>query len=84
MAKATNTTLHAGDNVIPFPERGKASHSGREGLVVEEREVDVLMCSLCGSNSFHLLADMTGEIGCAECGFLIGANWDAKGFYREE
>ncbi len=84
MAKATNTPVHAGGNVIPFPERENRSAAGGENLVVEEKEVDVLVCSLCGSNSFHLLADMTGEIGCAECGFLIGAHWDAKEFYREE
>ena len=89
MEKQTKASVDAasprdkrGDNVIPF--RPRASHSKEKEVTVEEYEVDVLMCSLCGSNSFHLLADMIGQIGCASCGFLIGATWSEQGFVKHE
>jgi len=79
MEKTGDPPIHEGSNVIPFPER-RRSGSGNSNLTVEEREVEILLCSLCGSGSFHLLSDDQGEIGCADCGFLIGAKWTTKGF----
>tara|TARA_R100000664_G_C2757510_1_gene145792 strand:- start:2771 stop:2977 length:207 start_codon:yes stop_codon:yes gene_type:complete len=62
-------------NVIPFRRETKPT--------VEEKQVRVLMCSLCGSNVFHLVTEeekpkQEGGISCAECGFLIGSTWKNK------
>jgi ribosomal protein L37E len=85
MAKKADAPIYDGSNVIPFVRREKKpSHSNEKEFTVEEYEVDVLMCSLCGSNSFHLLADMMGQIGCSSCGFLIGATWSEQGFVKHE
>jgi hypothetical protein len=79
MAKKADAPIYDGSNVIPFVRREKKpSHSNEKEFTVEEYEVDVLMCSLCGSNSFHLLADMMS------CGFLIGATWSEQGFVKHE
>ena len=67
-------------NVIPFKPR--CPHSTEEDWLVEKKEVDVLLCSLCGSASFMLLADQTGGIGCSECGFLIEAHWTQQEFTK--
>jgi len=76
MAKEADAPVHDGSNVIPFVRREeKVSHPPEEGVSVGEYEVDVLMCSLCGSSTFFLLSDMMGQIGCSSCGFLIGATW---------
>ena len=89
MEKKTKANMDAdpckgkhGDNVIPF--RPRSSHSNGDELLIEEKEVDILLCSLCGSGSFMLLADQTGQIGCNECGFLIGATWSNQDFVKYE
>ena len=70
------------DNIIPFKPR--PSSPSKEGVAIEEREVDVLLCALCGSGSFILLADQTEQIGCNDCGFLIGAKWTQSEFVEWE
>lgn len=74
MEKQADPPIHDRSNVIPFRPR-KPSHSEERKVGVREYEVDILLCSLCGSGDFHLLADLEGQIGCASCGFLIGATW---------
>tara|TARA_R100001510_G_scaffold15228_1_gene12704 strand:- start:30615 stop:30848 length:234 start_codon:yes stop_codon:yes gene_type:complete len=72
--KQTDTTVHAKNNVVPF----KREEQHEEGGKVEYKDVDVLVCSLCGSTNFMLLSEST-EIGCSDCGYLIGARWFPKG-----
>lgn len=79
MAKKADAPVYDGSNVVPFVRREeKVSQSKEDGVSVEEYEVDVLMCSLCGSSNFFLLSDMMGQIGCSSCGFLIGATWRSE------
>ena len=77
MAQKTNTALYGGDNVIPFVPRDRLTLDRGETSVVTEHEVEILLCSLCGSKSFHLISGMDGQIGCGECGYLVGATWSA-------
>ncbi len=78
MAQKTNTALHGGDNVIPFIPRDRLTHHRGESQIVTEHEVEILLCSLCGSKSFHLISGMDGQIGCGECGYLVGAKWTSN------
>jgi len=71
MEKQADTTLHERDNVVPFRRREKRESS----VAVKQTDVEVLLCSLCGSKDFMLLAEASGQIACSNCGFLIGANW---------
>ncbi len=78
MAQKTNTALHGRDNVIPFIPRDRLTHHRGESQIVTEHEVEILLCSLCGSKSFHLISGMDGQIGCGECGYLVGAKWTSN------
>ena len=62
MEKKKSPPIHGGNNVVPFT-REKRSHSAEKNVNIEYNEVDVLICSLCGDNSFFLLNDQTGQIG---------------------
>lgn len=87
MEKPPNTPIHGRSNVFSLAEaraQRNSSHSREDQFFVEEKTVDVLLCSLCGSKSFMLIADQAGEIGCAECGYLIGARWTTAGFIKVE
>ena len=75
MAQKANSPIHERDNVIPFIRREKVPIIEEENLVVTEHEVEVLLCSLCGSSSFNLISHMEGQISCGECGYLVGAKW---------
>jgi len=75
MAQKTNTALYAGDNVIPFTPRDRVTHHRGESQIITEHEVEILLCSLCGSSSFQLISGMEGQISCGECGYLTGAKW---------
>ena len=78
MAQKTNTALHGGDNVIPFTPRDRLTPHRGESQIVTEHEVEILLCSLCGSQSFHLISGVEGQIGCGECGYLVGAKWTSN------
>ena len=78
MAQKTNTALYGGDNVIPFVPSDRLTLDRGETSVVTEHEVEILLCSLCGSKSFHLISGMDGQIGCGECGYLVGARWKSN------
>ena len=78
MAQKANSPIHERDNVIPFIRREKVPIIEERDLVVTEHEVEVLLCSLCGSKSFHLISGMDGQIGCGECGYLVGAKWTSN------
>ena len=78
MAQKPNTALYGGDNVIPFVPRDRLTLDRGETSVVTEHEVEILLCSLCGSKSFHLISGMDGQIGCGECGYLVGARWKSN------
>ena len=54
MEEKKSSPIHGESNVIPFT-REKRSHSEEKNIIVESYEVDVLVCSLCGDNSFFLL-----------------------------
>ena len=87
MEKSTDPLIHDRSNVVSLNEvrkQRRSSHSSEDQISVKEKTVDVLLCSLCGSQSFLLIADQAGEIGCAECGFLIGARWTTQGFIKVE
>lgn len=71
MENKTNTSVDATSNVIPFPERKRAT----AGCTTQSLEVDVLLCSLCEGKDFMLIAAESQEIACAGCGFAIGAKW---------
>ena len=75
MAQKANSPIHERDNVIPFIRREKVPIIEEKDLVVTEHEVEVLLCSLCGSSSFNLISHMEGQISCGECGYLVGAKW---------
>tara|TARA_R110000765_G_scaffold261809_1_gene361780 strand:- start:485 stop:739 length:255 start_codon:yes stop_codon:yes gene_type:complete len=77
MEKKKSPPIHGGNNVVPFT-REKRSHSAEKNVNIEYNEVDVLICSLCGDNSFFLLNDQTGQIGCSSCGYLTGTYWTLK------
>jgi protein-arginine kinase activator protein McsA len=70
MEKQADPSLHGGDNVLPFERRKKQSSVSE----VKYEDVEVLLCSLCGSSNFMLLSETT-QIGCSSCGYLIGAQW---------
>ncbi len=40
-----------------------------------EKEVDVLVCSLCESNKFFLVNDDKRTVGCSNCGYLTSTHW---------
>ena len=77
MAQKANSPIHERDNVIPFIRREKVPIIEERDLIVTEHEVEVLLCSLCGSSSFNLISHMEGQISCGECGYLVGAKWTA-------
>lgn len=77
MEKKNSSPIHGGNNVIPFT-REKTPHSAGDNVTIEYSEVDVLLCSLCEGNSFYLLNDQTGQIGCSSCGYLTGSHWANK------
>ena len=79
MAQKANSPIHERDNVIPFKRRGDHVPLKEEtkNLVGTEHEVEILLCSLCGSGSFNLISHMEGQISCGECGYLVGATWSA-------
>ena len=78
MAQKANSPLHERDNVIPFIRREKVPFiEETKSLSVTEHEVEILLCSLCGSSSFNLISHMEGQISCGECGYLVGATWSA-------
>tara|TARA_R110002049_G_scaffold70663_1_gene182439 strand:+ start:82 stop:309 length:228 start_codon:yes stop_codon:yes gene_type:complete len=71
MEKKKNSPIHGGSNIIPFPTKPKPL----PGLQVVAREVEVVVCGLCGSQSFLMLSDETHQIACDECGSLTGSQW---------
>ena len=77
MEEKKSPPIHGESNVIPFT-REKRSHSEEKNIIVESYEVDVLVCSLCGDNSFFLLNEHTRQIGCSSCGYLTGTYWTQK------
>ncbi len=80
MAQKASSPIHGGDNVIPFVRRKNQSDPiiEEKNFIVTEHEVEILLCSLCGSGSFHLISGMEGQIGCGECGYLVGAKWTSN------
>jgi len=72
MEKKRNPPIHERNNVIPFPREKVIAD---RVVTVDYHEVDILLCSLCGSGSFFLLNDDIGKIGCSQCGYLIGTHY---------
>ena len=88
MEKKGNPTVHGivRDNVIPFTSRQTISDAEKyaeatfkqkkeENGTFLEKEVDVLVCSLCESNKFFLVNDDKRTVGCSNCGYLTSTHW---------
>ena len=88
MEKKGNPTVHGivRDNVIPFTSRQTISDAEKyaeatfkqkkqEKGTFLEKEVDVLVCSLCESNKFFLVNDDKRTVGCSNCGYLTSTHW---------
>ena len=88
MEKKGNPTVHGivRDNVIPFTSRQTISDAEKyaeatfkqkkeENGTFLEKEVDVLVCSLCESNKFFLVNDDKRTVGCSSCGYLTSTHW---------
>ena len=88
MEKKGNPTVHGivANNVIPFTSRQTISDAEKyaeatfkqkkeENGTFLEKEVDVLVCSLCESNKFFLVNDDKRTVGCSNCGFLTSTHW---------
>ena len=88
MEKKGNPTVHGivRDNVIPFTSKQTISDAEKyaeatfkqkkqEKGTFLEKEVDVLVCSLCESNKFFLVNDDKRTVGCSNCGYLTSTHW---------
>jgi hypothetical protein len=88
MEKKGNPTVHGivANNVIPFTSRQTISDAEKyaeatfkqkkeENGTFLEKEVDVLVCSLCESNKFFLVNDDKRTVGCSNCGYLTSTHW---------
>ena len=88
MEKKGNPTVHGivRDNVIPCTSRQTISDAEKyaeatfkqkkeEYGTFLEKEVDVLVCSLCESNKFFLVNDDKRTVGCSNCGYLTSTHW---------
>ena len=88
MEKKGNPTVHGivANNVIPFTSRQTISDAEKyaeatfkqkkqEKGTFLEKEVDVLVCSLCESNKFFLVNDDKRTVGCSNCGYLTSTHW---------
>jgi len=88
MEKKGNPTVHGivANNVIPFTSRQTISDAEKyaeatfkqkkeENGTFLEKEVDVLVCSLCESNKFFLVNDDNRTVGCSNCGYLTSTHW---------
>ena len=40
-----------------------------------EKDVEVLVCSLCEGNKFFLVNDDKRTVGCSQCGYLTSTHW---------
>jgi len=45
---------------------------------ITEKVQNVLVCSLCESNSFYMVLNDEKQIACSECGYLTTLNWKTK------
>jgi len=88
MEKKGTTTIYGGvaDNVLPFVSRPTIDDKQKYADAIMqqkksqsgdflEKEVDVLVCSLCGSNQFFLVDDKNRTVGCSHCGYLTSTHW---------
>ena len=88
MEKKGTPTVHGivANNVIPFTSRQTISDAEKyaeatfkqkkqEKGTFLEKEVDVLVCSLCESNKFFLVNDDKRTVGCSNCGYLTSTHW---------
>ena len=88
MEKKGNPTVHGivANNVIPFTSKQTISDAEKyaeatfkqkkeENGTFLEKEVDVLVCSLCESNKFFLVNDDKRTVGCSNCGYLTSTHW---------
>tara|TARA_R110000744_G_scaffold377429_1_gene492418 strand:+ start:633 stop:923 length:291 start_codon:yes stop_codon:yes gene_type:complete len=90
MEKKGTTTFHGivNSNVLPFKSKEtitedkkyaeatyKQKKTNQEEFINEEKEMDVLICSLCESNQFYLVNNDIRTVGCANCGYLTSTHW---------
>jgi len=88
MEKKGKTTIYGvvADNVLPFVSKPTIDDKQKYADAVMqqkkkqsgeflEKEVDVLVCSLCGSNQFFLVDDEQRTVGCCKCGYLTSTHW---------
>jgi len=59
-----------------YAEAAHKQKVNNQGEFIEiEKEIDVLICSLCESNQFYLVNDAIRTVGCANCGYLTSTHW---------
>ena len=90
MEKKGNPAIHGvvKNNIIPFKSKEtvteeqkyaeatfkqKSKDTDQEEFL--EKEMDVLICSLCESNQFYLVNNDIRTVGCANCGYLTSTHW---------
>jgi len=91
MEKKGNPAIHGvvKNNVIPFksketvPDEQKYAEATfnqkSKGTdpedYINEKDVEVLICSLCESKKFFLVNDEKRTVGCSQCGYLTSTHW---------
>tara|TARA_R110002020_G_scaffold183295_10_gene379523 strand:- start:2146 stop:2367 length:222 start_codon:yes stop_codon:yes gene_type:complete len=70
MEKQNNPHVHEKNNVIAFPTQLKK----KKTTTSVEVEIDVVLCSVCESQSFFLLSNTYG-ICCNTCGNVMNLYW---------
>ena len=90
MEKKGNPAIHGvvKNNIIPFKSKEtvteeqkyaeatfKQKSEDTDPVDYIEKDVEVLVCSLCEGNKFFLVNDDKRTVGCSQCGYLTSTHW---------